>query len=194
MYGGEDAVDEEAGAVPHHDDRLAQPAAERDRGDRRLRRRALADDDFEQRHPVHRREEVHPDRPSRGRRDASAIRAIGMVDVLDAKMHVGPRDRLDLAQHRLLHLEVLEHRLDDDGGDMALMSEYGTCNGPCSPGDPYMAVFVEDNITFHQNNHFTNNTYKGPWRFDIHEQSDFVPFSTWQASPYNQDAGSTLTP
>ena len=79
-------------------------------------------------------------------------------------------------------------------GDNALISQYGTCGGPCSPGDPYMGTFVEDNITFHQNNHFTNNTYKGPWRFEIHEQNHHVSFSTWKASPYGQDAGSTLTP
>ena len=38
-------------------------------------------------------------------------------------------------------------------------------------GDPYLGAFVEDNITFHQNNHFANNTYTGPWRFTIHEQN-----------------------
>jgi Right handed beta helix region len=79
-------------------------------------------------------------------------------------------------------------------GNNALISQYGTCGGPCSPGDPYMGTIVEDNVTYHQNNHFSNNTYKGPWLFEIHEQNKHVSFSTWKASPYEQDAGSTLTP
>ena len=82
----------------------------------------------------------------------------------------------------------------NDCGDNALISQYGTCGGPCSPGDPYLATYVEDNITFHQNNHFTNNTYKGPWRFEIHEQNNLVTFSTWKTTPYNQDPNSTLSP
>jgi hypothetical protein len=82
----------------------------------------------------------------------------------------------------------------NDCGDTALVSQYGTCGGPCSPGDPYMGTVVEDNITLHQNNHFANNTYIGPWRFEIHEQNHLVPFTTWKTAPYNQDPGSTLTP
>ena len=82
----------------------------------------------------------------------------------------------------------------NDCGDNALVSQYGTCGGPCSPGDPYLATYVEDNITFHQNNHFINNTYHGPWRFEIHEQNNLVTFSTWKTSPYNQDPNSTLSP
>jgi len=82
-----------------------------------------------------------------------------------------------------------------DCGDMALISQAGGCPNACSPGDPYLGDFVMDNITYHQNNHFTNNTYQGPWRFEIHEQnSGLVSFAAWQASPYNQDSGSTLTP
>jgi hypothetical protein len=82
----------------------------------------------------------------------------------------------------------------NDCGDNALVSQYGTCGGPCSPGDPYLGTYVEDNITFHQNNHFANNTYQGPWRFEIHEQNNYVSFTTWKTSPYNQDTGSTLSP
>ena len=78
-------------------------------------------------------------------------------------------------------------------GENALISQSGGCPDACSPGDPYLGAFVMDNITFHQNNHFSNNTYKGPWRFEIHEQnSGIVSFPTWQASPYNQDTGSTM--
>jgi hypothetical protein len=82
----------------------------------------------------------------------------------------------------------------NDCGGQALISQYGTCGGPCSPGDPYMGAVVEDNITYNQNNHFANNTYVGPWRFEAHEQNNLVSFSTWRAAPYNQDAGSTLAP
>jgi hypothetical protein len=76
----------------------------------------------------------------------------------------------------------------------ALISEYGTCGGPCTPGDPYLADFVEDNIAFHQNNHFYNNTYVGYWAWESHEQNNIVSWADWQASPSSQDMGSTSTP
>jgi hypothetical protein len=82
----------------------------------------------------------------------------------------------------------------NDCGNTALVSQPGGCPDACSPGDPYLGDFVMDNITFHQNNHFSKNTYAGPWRFEIHQQNTHISFSGWQGSPYNQDAGSTLTP
>ena len=82
----------------------------------------------------------------------------------------------------------------NDCGDMALISQPGGCPNACSPGDPYLGDFVMNNITFHQNNHFANNTYKGPWQFEIFQQNTHSSFATWQTSPYTQDTGATLTP
>lgn len=74
-------------------------------------------------------------------------------------------------------------------GFNGIFSEYGT-----DPSwSPYKADVVEQAITFNQNNSFSNNTYTGAWQFMAKEQGTNIDFSTWQATPYNQDAGSTLT-
>ena len=57
---------------------------------------------------------------------------------------------------------------------------------------PYQGHVIENHITFDQNNHFASNTYKGPWRFMVHEQGNVVSWTTWQGRPYHQDAGSTM--
>src|SRR5262249_17222678 len=94
---------------------------------------------------------------------------------------------------RLTRANIPNCTTANDCGDNALVSQYVTCGGPCSPGDPYLGPYVEDNITFHQNNHFTNNTYQGPWRFEIHAQNHYVSFSTSKTAPYNQHPTSPLT-
>lgn len=76
-------------------------------------------------------------------------------------------------------------------GYNGVFSQYG---GPAqSPGDPYLGTFVENDITFHQHNQFSNNAYRGYWCFDPLEQGNSDTFSTWRASPYNQDTGSTYS-
>jgi hypothetical protein len=75
-------------------------------------------------------------------------------------------------------------------GFQGIFSEYGTY----PHWSPYKGDAVEDQITFHQNNHFESNTYNGPWRFMIHQQDNVVSWETWQGSPYYQDGGSTLMP
>ena len=72
----------------------------------------------------------------------------------------------------------------------AVFSNYGTYPS----WSPYTGTEVEDAIAFKQNNVFSNNTYQGPWQFMAHELNDSMSFSGWRAAPYNQDAGSTLTP
>ena len=74
-------------------------------------------------------------------------------------------------------------------GYNALVSQWGSNMGN---GDPYQGTFVEDNITYNQNNGFSSNTYTGYWAFQIHEQNNVVSWSTWRASPFNKDAGSTM--
>ena len=57
---------------------------------------------------------------------------------------------------------------------------------------PYMGTTVETAITHNQNNTFYNNTYEGAWQFMAMEQGNDRTFGQWRASPFNQDAGSTL--
>jgi hypothetical protein len=56
---------------------------------------------------------------------------------------------------------------------------------------PYMGSGIQQDITFNQNNLFSNNTYIGDWNFMAKSQSNIYNFALWQAPPYNQDAGST---
>ena len=73
-------------------------------------------------------------------------------------------------------------------GHMALLSNYGT-----SPSwSPYMGTVIQQAITFSQNNHWSNNTYSGPWQFMPYDTSRLMGLSQWQTAPYGQDAGSTL--
>jgi hypothetical protein len=52
---------------------------------------------------------------------------------------------------------------------------------------------IDQNIAFHQNNVFKNNTYTGPWKFLVPDQSSaLITPSAWQAAPYSQDMGSTF--
>ena len=75
-------------------------------------------------------------------------------------------------------------------GQQAILSNWGTYPS----WSPYQGRAIQDAITFNQNNRFANNTYVGDWRFITYETGNAVPFSTWQAAPYGQDAGSSLTP
>jgi hypothetical protein len=74
-------------------------------------------------------------------------------------------------------------------GFNGLFSQYGTYPS----WSPYHGTVVENNITFHQNNHFEENTYTGPWQFVVQSQGNAVGWSQWRAAPYGQDAGSTET-
>ncbi|WP_163509593.1 right-handed parallel beta-helix repeat-containing protein [Fodinicola acaciae] len=78
---------------------------------------------------------------------------------------------------------------DNGCGFNALMSNYGTY----PDWSPYRGTTVQDAITYHQGNVFSANTYRGPWRFLPYDQSNIVSFAEWQAAPYGQDAGSTLS-
>jgi hypothetical protein len=74
-------------------------------------------------------------------------------------------------------------------GFQGLFSQFGSFPS----WSPYKARSVENHITFSQHNHFAANTYHGPWRFMAHELGNVVSWAKWQASPYRQDAGSTLS-
>ncbi|HEY2466455.1 MAG TPA: IPT/TIG domain-containing protein, partial [Terracidiphilus sp.] len=68
--------------------------------------------------------------------------------------------------------------------------------GSYPPWSPYQGPNAIDNaITFNQNNVWENNQYTGPWSFKVFDQfapDTLVTSATWQAAPYNQDAGSTF--
>jgi hypothetical protein len=73
-------------------------------------------------------------------------------------------------------------------GFQGVFSEYGTYPS----WSPYKADSVENHITFNQHNHFTSNTYNGPWRFMIHELGNSVSWATWRGARYHQDGASAL--
>ena len=72
----------------------------------------------------------------------------------------------------------------------SIISNYGTYPS----WSPYKGFIVSDAITFKQGNVFSNNRYEGPWKFLVHDTGRTIDFATWKATPYSQDAGSTLTP
>jgi hypothetical protein len=78
--------------------------------------------------------------------------------------------------------------LANECGFQGVFSEYGTFPS----WSPYKGTSVENHITFGQNNHFSQNSYTGPWRFMAGAQGTAVTWAAWQAKPFHQDAGSTL--
>jgi hypothetical protein len=73
-------------------------------------------------------------------------------------------------------------------GYNGLFSNYGTY----PPWSPYKERFVQERITFRQNNVWRSNTYVGDWHFMIEEAGKTVSWEQWRAAPYNQDAASTM--
>ncbi|HEY6793305.1 MAG TPA: right-handed parallel beta-helix repeat-containing protein [Kineosporiaceae bacterium] len=73
-------------------------------------------------------------------------------------------------------------------GFNGLFSNYGSYPS----WSPYQGQEVEENITYHQNNVWRHNSYRGPWTFMIHDQATRLSWSAWRAAPYGQDAGSSM--
>jgi hypothetical protein len=73
-------------------------------------------------------------------------------------------------------------------GRMAILANYGTF----PDWSPYTGRKIQDSITFQQDNHWSANTYVGPWQFTPYETSRLVPAAAWQSEPYGQDSGSTF--
>jgi hypothetical protein len=73
-------------------------------------------------------------------------------------------------------------------GFQGIFSNYGTYPS----WSPYMGFVISEAITFQQNNVFSNNNYTGEWHFMAHDQSVILDAAQWQATPYDQDAGSTF--
>src|SRR5580658_6910827 len=80
-------------------------------------------------------------------------------------------------------------------GFNGIFSEYGTYA-------PFDAWVVPNNISNHQNDHFADNTYNGPWSFMGFAQGEIVTWAQWSAGFADtngsndsfgaQDAGSTF--
>ncbi|MFN2606336.1 MAG: right-handed parallel beta-helix repeat-containing protein [Acidimicrobiales bacterium] len=74
-------------------------------------------------------------------------------------------------------------------GRMALLSQWGTA----PTWSPYKGKVIEDAVTYSQNNQFANNSYFGTWQFVAHDTAHMYSFAAWQAAPFDQDGGSTLS-
>lgn len=71
----------------------------------------------------------------------------------------------------------------------AIVANYGS-----SPAwSPYQGSVVADAISGAQNNRFHDNTYTGPWNFEIHDPAHPVDVAGWRAAPWSQDIGSTFS-
>ena len=57
---------------------------------------------------------------------------------------------------------------------------------------PYTGDKIQKAVTFNQGNVFSNNKYVGTWSFFTLDAGSTVSRTQWQASPYNQDTGSTF--
>ena len=75
-------------------------------------------------------------------------------------------------------------------GRSGLLSGYGTAYPSWSP---YLGTVIQDAITFKRNNVFRDNTYVGDWLFIPYSADKFLIPAVWQASHYEQDAGSVFT-
>lgn len=73
-------------------------------------------------------------------------------------------------------------------GFVGVFSEYGTF----PTWSPYQGISVERHITFGQNNHFSSNTYNGPWQFMVTQQGNVVGWPIWRSAPYHEDEHSVL--
>jgi hypothetical protein len=74
-------------------------------------------------------------------------------------------------------------------GFNGIFSEWGT-----DPSwSPFQGQVVENHITYSQNNHFTDNSYVGPWHFMKHELGNDMGWKAWRAKPSVLDKASTMS-
>lgn len=64
----------------------------------------------------------------------------------------------------------------------------------CGTIAPFTSCAVQTKITQAQNNHFTANSYQGPWKFLLLQPGQGGTLAQWQAAPYAQDVGSSALP
>lgn len=123
-----------------------------------------------------------------------------------------PTDYHSLCQWRTQNVIIQNNKFSFNPGDSVYRgkcTQADNCgqNGlfsPYSSTAAYPAYTVGNLISNGQNNHFTNNTYQGPWSFVYFNQGQLASWSEWTTgvtnvnySKYNfraQDAGSTFNP
>lgn len=104
-------------------------------------------------------------------------------------------------QHVRIHGNQFDHHRADVRGPNTLSGSISTGKhavisqtGTAPSWSPYTGSTIQTAITFNQDNLWTSNTYRGDY-------TQWMPFDTagdktfaqWQAAPYGQDAGSTLS-
>ncbi|WP_438296098.1 right-handed parallel beta-helix repeat-containing protein [Streptomyces sp. HUAS TT7] len=97
--------------------------------------------------------------------------------------------RVDIHDNRFV-LDTSVVKCTEKCDRMALLANYGTY----PDWSPYQGERVAEAVTLKQNNRWRDNVYVGPWKFVAHDPSRVLDFGQWQATPYQQDAGSTLAP
>ncbi|HET7304425.1 MAG TPA: right-handed parallel beta-helix repeat-containing protein [Segeticoccus sp.] len=114
---------------------------------------------------------------------------------------IGTEPYIDDCRWKTQHVKVHDNVFDFDPGKVGdACTEQNTCGfsgvfsnyGTFPSWSPFQGTVVEKDITLHQDNTWSDNTYTGPWRFMVMEAGNVVSWDTWRGGPYNQDEGSTL--
>jgi parallel beta-helix repeat protein len=109
---------------------------------------------------------------------------------------------LDDCRWKTQHLRVHDNTFVFGAGDVGpgctaanlcgfsgLLANYGSY----PDWSPYLGPKVQQDVALHQDNRWFDNTYRGPWRFLVVDQSTTVSWAQWQGAPYGQDRGSTIS-
>lgn len=99
-------------------------------------------------------------------------------------------------QNVKIHGNTFQHTPSNIGPECTFNNHCGVTSilsnwGSWPDWSPYQGRVIQEAITFGQNNVWSNNTYKGEWRFVPLKPGNLMTFAEWQASPYGQDQGST---
>ena len=96
--------------------------------------------------------------------------------------------RVDIHDNTFVHNPAIVGCAPGFAGRMAVLSNYGTY----PDWSPYMGEVVQRAITHDQQIRWRDNTYTGPWTFQLASTGRVFSVAEWQADPYRQDAGSTF--
>ncbi|GAB3962594.1 hypothetical protein GCM10029978_018400 [Actinoallomurus acanthiterrae] len=73
-------------------------------------------------------------------------------------------------------------------GHMALLASWGTYPS----WSPYMGNVIQKSVVHDSHNSWHDNTYTGPWQFQVTDMGTLVSPAQWVGPQYGQDAGSTF--
>ncbi len=99
-------------------------------------------------------------------------------------------------QNVKIHGNTFQHTPSNIGPECTFNNHCGVTSilsnwGSWPDWSPYQGRVIQEAITFGQSNVWSNNVYKGEWRFVPLKPGNLMTFAEWQASPYGQDQGST---